>query len=697
MLNACRRSLQLGCVLTLVCYAAAGVRAETRTWTDSTGKFKIEADFLEIVEGQVKLQRPDGKKVSLPLAKLSKDDQAYLQQLMKNRRGGAVEEANPFNADDADRPAPAGSRPAARSRRNGDSSGWQEGDRVEVRDGFEWHVGEIVGFDPKWDRVFVKLEDGGRMIEAHDDEHSLRHYDPALGSGGAGVAADVDVSSIRRIIPLGGDSGEFKPDPAPQVNVDWKPRPVGLNPKSGFFESVVGVSFASAGTAAAIGHTGGAEPRDEQSRIEICDLKSGRVVAQVEGPPRMKFVAVSPSGKRLATISEIEAFNYGPVQIWEVNGKQLNRLTGWNVGAKDMRRQVEWIGWVDEQRLISVNSEGLTMWSVDGPRGEYHITGSGMKSPAFSPGGKQFAIGTDDGVSIHDVASGELLTMIPMDHGFERQVAFSPSGRLLASASGSTVEIYDATNGEKGIEAYSGSGDARKGVCWLDEEHVLVGGSDLIHLPSQMTVWTYEHNAENVVPRAGRIWYVFGGRGDDALALLPFDLPHAAVKPVSDQELILRPGDEVAIQLELTFDLGQSASGNAASPQEQLTTALTEAGFLIAENSPKRLIARTLPGETKDIEYRMFGAPFGQTQKASYTQRVFELELVVDGQSVWKRRRVLDAPFHIQLKENESVDQAINRELQADIGFFRSTIPSRILPAAAEKARTSKLSTSGLR
>ena len=115
----------------------------------------------------------------------------------------------------------------------------------------------------------------------------------------------------------------------------------------------------------------------------------------------------------------------------------------------------------------------------------------------------------------------------------------------------------------------------------------------------------------------------------------------------------------------------------------------------MVDNSEKKLIARTLPGETKQVSYRMFGAGF-QTQEASYTQRVFELELMVNGESVWKRRRVMDAPHHIQLKENESLDQAINRGLASDTGFFRSTVPSRILPAAAEKARTSTLSINGM-
>jgi hypothetical protein len=230
----------------------------------------------------------------------------------------------------------------------------------------------------------------------------------------------------------------------------------------------------------------------------------------------------------------------------------------------------------------------------------------------------------------------------------------------------------------------------------LDEVHVLVGGSDVIHLPSQMTVWTYNHRAESVVPLAGRIWYVFGGQGIEPMALLPFQLPHPGVKPVKEGDLVLKPGDEVSIELELTFDMQETAGSENVSARDQLKKALADAGFNVVDESNKRLVGRTAPGETKEINYRMFGAPFGQTEKTSYTQRVFELELIVNGENVWQRRRVVEAPHIIHLKENETVDQAIDRYMTADTGFFRSTVPSRVLPTAAEKARTSTLSANGI-
>lgn len=579
-----------------------------------------------------------------------------------------------------------------------DQPQFNEGDQVEVKPfGHDkWQVGVVAGFggDP-FNKMFVRL-DNGSMVEADGDD--VRPYDPSLGEL-AGITEDqltrVNLSSIKRIVPLGGDRGKFTPDPAPAASVDWEPRPVGLNPKADFFEQVLGLTFARGGTQAAVAHQQRMGRSSDQSRIEFCDLKSGRVSDLVRGPRDLELVALSPSGKRIATISTEETFTHGPLQLWEVGGKDLKHLFSWRVTGNDPHNgKVEWLGWLDDARLMTIDRNGLTVWNVEAqPRGDYHIMGNGMKAPAFSPGGKQFAIGADKGMSIHDANSGEILSRIGMDHSFERHVAFSPSGKLLAATGMSTVEVYDATTGDKVMEAYAGNSRSDKGICWLDEEHVLVGGQELIHLPSQMTIWTYEHNAESVVPLAGRVWYVFGGHGQEAMALLPFKLPHGAVKPVKEEELALKPGDEVSLQLEVSFDM---TSPNGESADEQLRKALSEAGFKVVENSNKKLVGRAVPGETKEIAYRMFGAGFGEPQKTSYQERVFELELLVDGQSVWKRSRKLGAPYHIQLKQDESVDQAIQRHMAADTGFFRSTVPSRLLPTEAEKARTSRLTINGM-
>ncbi len=52
-----------------------------RTWTDNTGKYKIEAAFSKMTSSHVSLVRADGKTVEIAIDKLSPADQAFARQL----------------------------------------------------------------------------------------------------------------------------------------------------------------------------------------------------------------------------------------------------------------------------------------------------------------------------------------------------------------------------------------------------------------------------------------------------------------------------------------------------------------------------------------------------------------------------------------------------------------------------------------
>lgn len=49
-----------------------------RTWTDSSGQFQIEAELVEVKEGQVTLKKADGSTVILPIDKLSEADRDFI-------------------------------------------------------------------------------------------------------------------------------------------------------------------------------------------------------------------------------------------------------------------------------------------------------------------------------------------------------------------------------------------------------------------------------------------------------------------------------------------------------------------------------------------------------------------------------------------------------------------------------------------
>ncbi len=64
-------------LVTVVCASVA----PAREWTDATGKFSIKAELVDVRDGKVRLKKADGNVIAVPVAKLSKADQKYLQEL----------------------------------------------------------------------------------------------------------------------------------------------------------------------------------------------------------------------------------------------------------------------------------------------------------------------------------------------------------------------------------------------------------------------------------------------------------------------------------------------------------------------------------------------------------------------------------------------------------------------------------------
>jgi len=52
-----------------------------RTWQDDTSKFKIEAEFVELEDGAVRLRRRDGRIVTVPLDRLCQEDRRFVRRL----------------------------------------------------------------------------------------------------------------------------------------------------------------------------------------------------------------------------------------------------------------------------------------------------------------------------------------------------------------------------------------------------------------------------------------------------------------------------------------------------------------------------------------------------------------------------------------------------------------------------------------
>jgi hypothetical protein len=68
------------------------VEPELRPWTDISGTFRVEAAFLHLKEGKVTLRRKDGTTITIPLERLDKADQAFVQELKVARQPNVTPE-----------------------------------------------------------------------------------------------------------------------------------------------------------------------------------------------------------------------------------------------------------------------------------------------------------------------------------------------------------------------------------------------------------------------------------------------------------------------------------------------------------------------------------------------------------------------------------------------------------------------------
>jgi hypothetical protein len=96
-------SLALLCVICLPWVAA--LAQEQRTWTDKTGKYKIEGKLKAVVDGKAILVKANGSEVKIDVKKLSEADQKYIEAHPPEDGDNPFEPAGDDPKSDRDKPA----------------------------------------------------------------------------------------------------------------------------------------------------------------------------------------------------------------------------------------------------------------------------------------------------------------------------------------------------------------------------------------------------------------------------------------------------------------------------------------------------------------------------------------------------------------------------------------------------------------
>jgi hypothetical protein len=606
-----------------------------RIWKDSTGQFNIEATLAEFTNGQVVLKRTDGRTVTLPLERLSEDDQRFVRQLSTPVPAAS----NPFDEFAVPPARPANSTVA-------ESKPVTPVPAVEITpETPKPAAGGIRLTQPDWSAV-QEIATGGEAppwAVAADSAAAL----PALTARPVALTKQDDSAAKLLAVLFAADKHEML--------VAW-------------------------------GHT---DPRKEtETRLEWYDLKQARRLRSFTGPPRIIPLAIHPNGSTLLTMSrEVGTGESNRLDVWQVAGGRLESVQHFAPYAKESvsDRDIQWADWVDERHVLSLSrGNQLVLWELPAVSAIYSIQLVQACRPALSPGRKQLAVVTAAGTEIYDSLTGQLLGRLGNEAGMFPRLAFRPDGRQLAAVSSYRLEVWDVDSGTKFRDIpTTPSGDNAR-VLWLDDNYLLIDAAylRLVDLERRIVLWDFVRGGlgdKSVFnARAGCFWYP----GEDSARRLgvyvPIRLPHDEARQVAaglDPNAILavRPGQSVS--LEMNIDAPPEM-------QEELRRAivdkLTKNGLRVSDGQPLTLVARTGQGRSYDVRYFGFGAAGSST--VNVTEQTSELEFVLDGQTVWKAMTVAGPPYRVSLKEGQSIDQAVSENTKPRLDFFRQAhLPTHIV------------------
>ena len=531
--------------------------------------------------------------------------------------------------------------------------------------------------------------------------------DSPLNEEASGEAADLDEgdwSQVNALLPGDPAGTGVASDPAKEASTgSWKPQPIRLGNVSSPHERPVAlaVSGGEMPVAAVVFN----DPFNKSmARMETANLRQRKSLGSTNVVGGAKQCYLSPSGARLLIVAE-EGFHKrkARLDIWSMTGgKPIEELSWWPFAtSKDTwgANEMVWADWIDDDQLLVVNGAGTTvLWRLDGKKAHavYQIDANGQSIPALSPGRAYMALATQRGVEIYRATDGEILARMENVRPGAGQVAFNADATKLACLSGKSIYIWDAGTGklERDFDCTNIShGD----VTWLDNDHLLVGGSDVVDIPHRLLLWRYEATNLPSAHRGALRWYVM--QSNNIMGLVPTKVLQpemlAAAKELDpDSMLALKPGAKVSLDIQLGGEEQQKA-------ESAIREALKQNGFEVVEDSPLKISARIVTGESETKEYGRGFFNREDREQVTATSKLYEVELTVDGQSAWKNTSTIqmgNSPPVIWLKEGESGQQALDRQnAERSAHFsFSAAIPRYVVhPKYAKPLGTSKISLAG--
>lgn len=616
-------------------------KPQSRTWTDRGGKFTVEATFVELHDGTVGLLRGDGKRIDVPLEKLSDADAKYVHSL--------EESESPFTES-----------AAARSKASSQS------DAAGVTD-----------------------------------------------SGTGAKLLRPDWKSVKAVRPAAFSKWTFQPAggvPPADAKLPTTAIALGDLPGSKASESVLALRVSPDGTRAIVVRESGSA-RSTPVFVQDVDLAKGTCGEPAQLIVGTAYVDALPEQGLVLLRSEGPGFgNASTAIIAKLEGGHLSAVSQWTPYENEKwepNRDITHGWFLAADRVMTSGHAGdaLTIWDTTNAKAllaiplEAQVAGMfAHKNLVLSPDRRLLAVKMQTGVAIIDLEAGAHVATIAIERNAQGNLAFSDDNRHMASMHSGGVVRWDLATGTKS-ETFKHSSmwapESAK-VEWAGD-FLLVNSRYLYDSERRILLWDFQSVPEedkwrgHSVSRGSHDWFWDSFSASEAHARRLWgviaesqrttQLVSAAVPgeeaskldkelPSPEKLLIMRPGDMVAIKVDVDADIDSPDNVKGA-----IAANLTEAGFKVADSADLVVTAFCKRKPQQNIKINM-GYDWVNHQSGGIVERtitpcVTTLQLTLKGEKVWSSGGLSEPGMTIFLQKDETLDQALDRLTKPGIDWIK--------------------------
>ena len=660
---------------------------ESRTWTDSTGKFKIEASLHRVRDNRVTLKKTDGKFVTFDLDKLGEEDRQFVREYQK-------EAENPF---------------AGGSEIDDDEGGKDSDLRSARQRSAETRSHRMPGFrhsrmTGRDEPINIAGQPGGNLFDKAGKPIKLD-----IGYEGGG---DADIHwNCKPDMPT---LPEFKTPPRP-LFFRFGDIPFGVFPKDAGFYPYVVDDTPKVLYAANISTHG---EENGKSLVVLGDLRSGKSESLLFDQKITPF-GVSPNGKKALFVRSewsfgsdwgsrkdlhivgIEDSTLIPIVVYEPFAEASRPGTMHNLDG-----DVHWASWVDNDHvMVQSGRKHIIVIHAESGKIQWKMSMTFASSVAFSPGRRFCLISDSAGTLLLESLTGKAVGRLDGTSGrsLSWKFDFSPDGKWIASYGPDGVMIWDATNGGimEGAPFYIGTLKSPT-VLWVDPNFVMVG-SHLIDIRTQFPAWAYRSFGDSIRFFGGYCWYA-SGQAKDGRRLVCVKLPHTKAlessRKANSDWLPVAPGAAVSLKLD------ESIKKDRPLIQKKMEEKLKENEMVLRGKAELSLVLKVIREKESTVNYgigRNYSPSFGKdATEIKYQPCRFSIEYQLDGKTIWAVSKTTAPPNHIDIEEVrkstlQSVVDKIMKKTNSEYKdwFFNTVLPNRL--ARFDEKKQSTLTESGIR